>query len=60
MEFARTGLGYRFFAETLPGLVRELGRLADAVGRLADALERRADAPSPRAETEPLAPEETP
>ncbi|MCU0687614.1 MAG: hypothetical protein MUF34_36115 [Polyangiaceae bacterium] len=60
MEFARTGLAYRFFAETLPGLVRALGRLADAVGRLADALERRGDSSTPRAQTGPLAPEETP
>jgi hypothetical protein len=37
MDFARTQHGHRFFEHTLPGLVREVGRLADALGPLAEA-----------------------
>jgi hypothetical protein len=44
MDFARTALGYRFFATTLPAFVQELGRLAEATGRLADAVSRLASA----------------
>ena len=44
MDFARTQAGHRFFERTLPDLVREAGRLADAVGRRAEATGRLADA----------------
>jgi hypothetical protein len=40
MDFARTQLGHRFFEHTLPSLVRETGRLADALGRLAETTAR--------------------
>ncbi|HEU4406817.1 MAG TPA: hypothetical protein VFS43_16235 [Polyangiaceae bacterium] len=63
MDFARTQLGYRFFEHTLPALVRELARLADAVGRLADAVSRLggalrdvADGPEPPTERQPSTP----
>lgn len=44
MDFARTQHGHRFFDHTLPGPVREVGRLADALGRLAEATARLAAA----------------
>jgi hypothetical protein len=53
MDFARTQLGHRFFEHTLPALVRELGRLADATARLADAVGRVADASASRLEPGP-------
>jgi hypothetical protein len=53
MDFARTQLGHRFFEHTLPALVRELGRLADATARLADAVGRVADASASRSEPGP-------
>jgi hypothetical protein len=30
-EFWRTALGKRFFGQTMPALVKELGRIADAL-----------------------------
>ncbi len=60
MDFARTQLGHRFFEHTLPALVRELGRLADAMGRLADAVGRLAGALERLATRRPAGPPEGP
>ncbi|HEU4404534.1 MAG TPA: hypothetical protein VFS43_04500 [Polyangiaceae bacterium] len=60
MDFARTQLGYRFFDKTLPDLVRELGRLAEATGRLADAAGRLAGALERLADRRLPAPGEAP
>jgi hypothetical protein len=60
MDFARTQHGHRFFEHTLPGLVREVGRLADALGRLAEATTRLAGALERLDASRPATPREGP
>lgn len=51
MEFARTGMGKRFFEATLPDLVRQVGRVANALEEIAHTLRAGSDAASASAPT---------
>jgi len=48
VPFHLTRMGARYFEHTLPEVVRQVSRLADAVERLADLHERAGEQPQPR------------
>jgi hypothetical protein len=54
IDFYRTQMGQRFFESTLPTLVREVGRVANALEHIAENLRagtERKDEPAPSKET---------
>ena len=53
VPFYLTRMGHTFYGHTLPELVKQITRLADALERLADADPERADEPETPAKEKP-------